>query len=132
LSRYDAAWLHCFESKNHGDLLRASWDDLNIPARINTYMAAGLPVIQRNNTGHIVATQQRIEELNIGILFSSYEDLAQQLKDCEKMEQLRKNVLKHKLLFSFDYYVPDLISFFRKVIRNKKEENDEKNASENS
>lgn len=120
LSRYDAAWLHCFESKNKGSLFRISWDDMNIPARINTYMAAGLPVIQRNNTGHIVAVQQRIEELNIGILFNRYEGLAERLKDRAAMEQLRANVMKNRLMFSFDYHVPELIAFFREVIRNKK------------
>ena len=36
-SRYDAGWLHVFRSGNGGDLTRAIWDDLNLPAR----MAAG-------------------------------------------------------------------------------------------
>jgi len=132
LSRYDAGWLHCFESKNQGDILRVSWDDLNIPARINTYMAAGLPVIQRNNADHIVATQKLIEKLNIGVLFKDYDDLAEQLKDKEKMEQLRANVMKHRLWFSFDYHVPELIAFFREVIHNKKENRHGKDASKNS
>jgi glycosyltransferase involved in cell wall biosynthesis len=131
LSQYDAAWLHCFESKNNGDLLKISWDDLNIPARINTYMAAGLPIIQRNNAGHIVATQQRIEELNIGILFNDYDDLSGQLKNRRKMEQLRENVMKHRMLFSFDYHVPGLIAFFRKVIQHKNNKYG-KDASKNS
>lgn len=121
LSRYDAAWLHNLESKNNGNILKASWDDLNIPARINTYMSAGLPVILRDNTGHIVATQKRIEELNIGILYTDYEDLKKQLTDEVKMEQLRSNVMKNRLRFSFDYHVPDLIDFFRKVIQYKKD-----------
>jgi hypothetical protein len=132
LSQYDAAWLHCFESMNKGDLLKVSWDDMNIPARINTYMAAGLPVIQRNNTGHIVATQQLIEELNIGILFNKCDDLATQLKDKTTMEQLRANVMKNRLLFSFDYHVPALIDFFRKVIQYKKENKHGKDTSKNS
>jgi glycosyltransferase involved in cell wall biosynthesis len=105
---------------------------MNIPARINTYMAAGLPVIQRDNTGHIVATQQRIEELNIGILFNRYDDLAERLKDKATMEQLRANVMEHRLLFSFDYHVPELIAFFRKVIEHKKGKQNGKDASKNS
>lgn len=105
---------------------------MNIPARINTYMAAGLPVIQRNNAGHIVATQQRIEELNIGILFNDFDDLAEQLKDKATMEELRANVMKNRLLFSFDCHVPELINFFRKVIQYKKENRDGKDAPKNS
>jgi len=132
LSQYDAAWLHCLESKNNGELLKVSWDDLNIPARINTYMAAGLPVIQRDNSGHIVAVQQLIEELKIGILFNKFEELAEQLKDRTSMEQLRTNVMKSRMLFSFDYHVPELIDFFREVIRIKKENKHGKDAPKNS
>ena len=131
-SRYDAAWLHCYESKNQGDLLKVSWDDLNIPARISTYMAAGLPVIQKDNANHIVATQKCIEELNIGILYKQYDDLVAQLKNESQMNQLRENVLKNRMSFSFDYYVSELISFFREVIREKKQNINGKNAPKNS
>jgi hypothetical protein len=41
LSRYDAGWLHFFESRNGGDIRNADWDDLNYPARIATLAAAG-------------------------------------------------------------------------------------------
>ncbi|MEK8173396.1 hypothetical protein NKH77_44295 [Streptomyces sp. M19] len=72
LSRYDAGWLHVFDSANHGELLAATWDDLNIPARMSTYAVAGLPWIHRDNTGHRVAVDETARRLGTGIGFRSY------------------------------------------------------------
>lgn len=119
-SQYDAGWVHILPSNNCGDISRASWDDLNIPARINTYAASGVPVIMKNNAPDIVATQRMVEELDIGILFTNPNDLVGKLKDSAKMENIRNNMRKNRHLFCFDYYVPELISFFRKIIRNAK------------
>jgi glycosyltransferase involved in cell wall biosynthesis len=115
-SRYDAGWLHCFESRNEGHLTRVEWDDLNLPARMSTLAAAGLPMLQRNNRGHIVAMQAKIEEPNMGICFDNYEQLGSLLKNKELMQTLRNNVMAHRYEFSFDRHVPDLIDFFRKII----------------
>lgn len=49
------------------------------------------------------------------------EDLSEQLTDKSKMNILTKNAKKASNLFSFDYHVEDLISFFREVINYKKE-----------
>jgi len=119
-SKYDAGWLHSFKSQNEGNIMRASWDDLNIPARINTYMAAGIPVILKNNEKHIVATEYRIRELEIGILFNDINDLSEKLRNKELIKELSLNVHKHRMLFTFDHYVPELITFFRTVIEQKK------------
>ena len=119
-SQYDAGWLHCFRSKNEGRLMNVSWDDLNLPARMNTLAAACLPMLQLNNQGHIVAMQSKVKEFNLGICFDSYEQLGHLLRDKEQMQVLRKNVLEHRKQFSFDYHVPSLIDFFKKVIDNKK------------
>jgi len=119
-SKYDAGWLHCFKSRNDGCLMKVEWDDLNLPARMNTLAAAGLPMLQKNNQGHIVAMQSKIEDLNMGICFDDYETLGRLLKDKEQMQILRQNVLRHRKEFSFDYHVPALIDFFRKVIYKKK------------
>ena len=64
--------------------------------------------------------QKKVTELNIGVFYEDYEDLANQLLDREKMRDLQQNVWKNRDLFCFDYYVPQLVSFFRKVINNKK------------
>lgn len=119
-SQYDAGWLHCLDSINNGNLLNATWDELNMPARMTTLAAAGLPMIQKNNENHVVAMQSIAKRKNIGIFFNNPEDLCRQLKNSEYMDTLRENMMKQRLEFSFDYHLPELISFFRKVIRQKK------------
>jgi hypothetical protein len=119
-SKYDAGWLHCFDSQNNGNINYAGWNDLNMPARMNTLAAAGLPMIQKKNKQHIVAMKSHIEANHMGVFFDTYEELAVLLKDAAYMQDLRNNALKHRYSFCFDYYVQDLIDFFRKVIKTKK------------
>lgn len=118
-SLYDAGWLHCFDSTNKGCLRDATWNDLNMPARMNTLAAAGLPMIQKDNTGHIVAMQSHIKQRNMGIFFKTYEDLAEQLHDKNKMKELRKSVLTHRQEFAFDTHAQELVNFFYEVIQTK-------------
>lgn len=118
-SRYDAGWLHWIESHNQGDISRANWDDLNLPARLATLVAAGLPVLQYDNAGATVATQSLAGRHDIGVFFSSIEELRQKLEDEERMAQLRDNVWRQRHLFTFDHYADDLVAFFRHVMDNK-------------
>lgn len=119
LSGYDAGWLHTFTSRNEGDLRRADWDDLNIPARMGTYAAAGLPVIQRANSGAIVATQRLARELEIGLFIDEIADLGPLLRDEAHMAHLRANVWRHRDRFTFDHHADRLIAFFRAVIASR-------------
>lgn len=115
-SRYDAGWLHVFRSENNGEIRRANWDDLNYPARMSTLAAAGLPMLQQANPDAIVATQSLARQLDIGIAFDDLDDLATQLRDSMKMDELREGVWQQRRLFTFDYHVPELVAFFRRVI----------------
>jgi hypothetical protein len=115
-SQYDAGWLHFFKSENGGDLRRATWDDLNYPARIATLAAAGLPMLQYDNAQALVATQTLIQKLDIGIFFTEMEQLRKQLGDKELMAQLREHVWTLREQFTFDYHADRLIAFFRQVI----------------
>lgn len=115
-SQYDAGWLHCFNSNNEGDIRRVGWDDINLPARMNTLAAAGIPMIQRNNHHHIVAMQKIVLDKNIGILFNDIDDLAVQLQNKQKLQLLSDNVKKHRYEFSFDYHLAQIIDFFEHVI----------------
>jgi len=115
-SQYDAGWLHFFKSENEGDLRRANWDDLNYPARMATLAVAGLPMLQGENTGAIVATQTLARELDLGLFFKDMSDLGAQIQDHERMAQLRDNVWRQREHFMFDPHVPRLIEFFREVI----------------
>jgi hypothetical protein len=115
-SRYDAGWLHVFRSRNEGDLARADWDDLNLPARMATLAAAGLPMIQADNAGSRVAIQTVGRELGVGLFHRDAEELAATLRDGAAMNALRANVDRHRSTFTFDAHADRLIAFFRSVI----------------
>ena len=115
-SKYDAGWLHNFISENGGDLRRANWDDLNYPARLATLAAAGLPMIQRDNKGAVVATQTLATRLDIGVFFREMGELGERLRDGRRMGELRANMRCHRPLFTFDHHADDLVAFFREVI----------------
>ncbi|RBY82904.1 glycosyl transferase family 2 [Geodermatophilus sp. TF02-6] len=76
LSRYDAGWLHRFDSANGGDLRRASWDDLNSPARLPIYLAAGLPVLQQANPGSVVSVERVLRRDGTGLFYRDADDVA--------------------------------------------------------
>ena len=114
-SQYDAGWLHTFASRNRGDLRRADWDDLNIPARLTTLVAAGVPLLQRDNSGSIVATQTLARERGLGLFFEDVPDLGRQLHDREHLAEVRENVWAQRMDFAFDTHVDALVDFFRKV-----------------
>ena len=93
---------------------------MNMPARLSTMMVAGIPCIQKDNTGHIVAMQSCLKKNSCGLFYTSIYDLSEQLKNKEKMTKLQQQVLKNRIDFSFDSHVPELIAFFKTVIENKK------------
>jgi hypothetical protein len=76
LSRYDAGWLHRFTSTNGGDLRRATWDDLNTPARLPILLGAGLPLLLQDNPGALVAVQRVAAETGAGLLYAGTDDHA--------------------------------------------------------
>ena len=115
-SRYDAGWLHNFVSHNGGDLHAATWDDLNYPARMGTLAVSGVPMIQRDNSGSVVATQTLARELDVGVFYRDAADLAAQLRDRPRMEALRANVWRRREHFTFDAHVEELVGFLRSVI----------------
>jgi glycosyltransferase involved in cell wall biosynthesis len=116
-SQYDAGWLHFFQSENHGELARANWDDLNIPARLATLALSGLPMLQKNNDGHTVAIQSLVKKLNLGLFFNTMAELKQLLSDKKLMDGIRNNVWQQRQLFTFDDHVDELIDFFKSVIK---------------
>jgi hypothetical protein len=115
-SRYDAGWLHCFASRNGGDVRRADWDDLNYPARIATLAAAGLPMLQRNNRGALVATQDLARTHGLSLFFDDWDDLAGQLHDETSLARVRASVWRARERFTFDHHADALVAFFRQVI----------------
>ncbi|TQM79003.1 glycosyl transferase family 2 [Saccharothrix saharensis] len=116
LSRYDAAWPHIHESSNQGDLRRAHWDDLNLPARLGTYAVAGLPWMVRDNSGHRVAVQSLAERHGLGVVFNDIDDLAERLRDTTAMAGLTDRARAARPEFSFDDQLPVLLAFCRRVV----------------
>lgn len=116
-SKYDAGWLHQFKSENEGDLHRVTWEDLNYPARTSTLAQAGVPMLQFDNAGSVVAMQSLVRSLDIGIFYRDAEHLGEQLHDQERMARLRRHVWEQRERFTFDYHADALIDFFRQVIR---------------
>lgn len=115
LSRYDAAWSHIFDSTNGGDIRRASWDDLNLPARLGTYTAAGLPWIHRRNTGHRVAVNALAQRLGTGLCYADFDELASALRAECRTRALLAAVRNRRHELSFDHHVGDLVDLMRAV-----------------
>lgn len=119
-SRYDAGWLHFVRSENGGELRRANWDDLNYPARIGTYAAAGLPMLQYDNPGAVMATQTLSRQRELGPLGADIPDLAAQLRDRARMARYRDSVWRQRHEFTFDHHADRLVEFFRQVIASRR------------
>ncbi|MFL6052906.1 MAG: glycosyltransferase [Actinoallomurus sp.] len=115
LSRYDAGWLHRVPSANGGDLRVATWDDLNIPARIPPLMAGGVPLLQPRGDGSRVAAARLIEETGLGVLYDDADDLADRLHDHATLARARAAVRTHRKSFTFDAHADDLIALFRSL-----------------
>ncbi len=116
LSRYDAGWLHVFRSRNGGDLRRACWDDLNIPARLGTYAVAGLPLLQPDHGTSVVATQTLARDLGVGVFFRDAESFASELHDRAAMERRRETMWHARHEFAFDRHAEELVALFRRAI----------------
>jgi hypothetical protein len=116
LGQYDAGWLHVFESRNGGDIRRADWDDLNVPARLSTLAVAGLPMLQRANPGHVVAAERIVTDGHLGLAFDDWDGLAAQLRDPACVAAARAGVLAARASFTFDAHVDRLTAFFERGI----------------
>ena len=95
-----------------------------LPARINTLAAAGIPMILKLNENHVTAMREYVGKRGMGIFYNTIHELISQLKNRSVISQTEHNVRSHRMEFTFDYHVPDLICFFREVIetvnRNRK------------
>ncbi len=107
LGGYDAAWLHPHRSTNGGDPAAASWDDCNLPARLATAMAAGLPLIAGANPGHRVEVQEVIARSGAGVLHEGPEHLAAWLRS-PALDAARDAVGRERERWCFDTHAARL------------------------
>lgn len=117
LSQYDAGWFHVFDSNNHGDLRRAHWDDLNMPARLSGYTAAGLPWILKDCRHSRTGVGSAAMQGDFGVFFQDEHDLAAQLRDRPRLRQLTENARASRLEYAFDTHVDRLLAYFRELAR---------------
>ena len=115
LSRYDAGWLHHLASANGGDLRRATWDDLNYPARLPPLVGSGVPVLQRRSPGAAVAAERLVERLGAGVLYTDLDDLRAQLADQSAMARRRAAALAARAELTFDHHADRLVALLRRV-----------------
>ena len=102
-------------SRNGGEIRRADWNDLNYPARIPTLVSAGLPLLQRDNSGSIVAAQSLVPERDRALFFTSFAEVGAELREEGRMAELRETVRALRNEFTFDHHVDRLVAFFRDV-----------------
>ncbi len=117
LSRYDAGWLHRFDSTNGGDLRRASWDDLNSPARLPVLLAAGLPLLQQANPGSLVSVERVLREDGTGLLYRSADDVADVLAGELASRRGGTAALAARERHVFDAHADRLVDLFRSLTR---------------
>jgi hypothetical protein len=116
LSQYDAGWLHRVASTNGGDLRRATWDDLNTPARLPVLLGAGLPVLLPDNSGHRVAIDRICAEQGVGLPYRTTEDVAAALTDSALLGAARDAAWKVREIHTFDAHVGRLVATFRALL----------------
>jgi hypothetical protein len=107
LSRYDAGWMHPVAPCNGGDLHAAACDDVNLPVRLPTLVAAGLPLIgPRGVDGAVYRVGRLRGELGCGVL---YDDLADQLRNAPAMRARRDAAWAARDTQTFDHHADQLV-----------------------
>jgi hypothetical protein len=115
LSRHDAGWLHRFPSSNGGDLRRATWDDLNSPARLPVCLAAGLPLLQQANPGHAVSVERVLRRDGTGLLYGSADEVADLLAAELAGRRGAAAALAARERHTFDAHADRLVALFRSL-----------------
>ncbi|CCG03760.1 glycosyltransferase [Blastococcus saxobsidens] len=115
LSRYDAGWLHRFASDNGGELARATWDDLNSPARLPVLLAAGLPLLQQANPGSLVSVERVLRADGTGLFYRSADDVAAVLGEERAGRRGGQAALAVRERHTFDAHADRLVGLFRSI-----------------
>lgn len=116
-SRYDAAWLHRFGSDNGGDVRRATWDDLNSPARLPVALAAGLPLLQQANPGSLVSVERVLRQDGTGLFYRSADEVADVLAGELRARRGAAAALAVRERHTFDAHADRLVELFTSLLR---------------
>lgn len=111
-SRFDAGFMHAKVPPNH---FSAAFEQMNLPHRYSAYLAAGLPLIVQQ--GGQEAMEDLIQENGIGIAYSSYDDLAEKLRDKALLGKVGASAVEKRVSFSFDASAAQLCDVLAKYAR---------------
>ncbi|MFI6691165.1 glycosyltransferase [Streptomyces sp. NPDC050433] len=114
LSQYDAAWTHNLPPRNGGDIRAASWPDLNLPSRLGTYAAAGLPLLLPAAGKARTSLHSVTRALGTGIEFEDLSDVGRILQDQDLLAAATGNMRGVRRTLSFDAHAERLAEFFRR------------------
>ncbi len=118
LSGYDAGWLHRRPAANGGDLRAATWDDLNLPARLPTLLAAGLPPVQQASApGSVAAAEALLRDLGAGLVFDDLAELPALLAREARTGVLGDRAWAVREQVTFDRHADRLLDLMRAVAR---------------
>jgi hypothetical protein len=78
-------------------------------------VAAGVPLLQQASPGCVVAAQELVGRLGVGVLYEDLDDLAVQLADDAAMAGRRAAAATVRHQFTFDHHADRLIALFREV-----------------
>ena len=92
-------------------------DDISIPEHVYAFVAAGLPIIQYDNSDSVVATQSLTKKHHLGIFAKDVKNLCQKLHDRKLLSEISRNSWDAREQFTFDFHAQKLTEFFRKVVR---------------
>ena len=94
---------------------RATWDDLNTPARLPILLGAGLPLLLPANPGHLVAVQRVILQTGAGVLYHDADDLADRLHAEVADRSARAAALAARHAFTYDAHADRLVTVLRRA-----------------
>jgi glycosyltransferase involved in cell wall biosynthesis len=96
-SRYDAGFMHPRVQKTDK---AARFEEMNLPYRYTAYLAAGLPLVVPQEGQRAMRTF--VEQQNVGLVYSDYDELAEKLYDDVAMAALSSEAREKRKGFSFD------------------------------
>ncbi len=109
-SKYDVGIMHVSTSyPGH-----APFQSLNIPNRLGSYLAAGLPIAQQ--IGGQLAMVNLIKKEKFGFTYETFDDLVSVLRDRSYLEELSKAVLEKRSSHTAEAATRKLDEIFRAVI----------------
>ncbi|HYY12262.1 MAG TPA: glycosyltransferase family 2 protein [Kineosporiaceae bacterium] len=117
LSQYDAAWTHDCPSDNRGDIRKACWSDLNLPARLGTYAAAGLPWLVRRSPGSLTATGALADRLGAALAYDSIGDLVDVVSDRSLVAAAGAAMRAGRAELTFQFHEDRLTTFLCRIAR---------------